>query len=175
MARLSPQTLVLIDHAENPLFAAEGGLAREFPDLDLRPVVLDVTDRHSLERTMRTISPRIVIHAAAHKHVPLMESVPGEAVRNNVGGTLNVAELARDVGAECFVLVSTDKAVQPSSIMGATKRLCELVVQDVARSGDTRFVTVRHGALRQRPRQQRQRGPDLSGTDPPGWPCHGDG
>jgi len=145
IARLKPQALVLVDHAENSIFAIEAQIRREFPDLDLRTLIVDVTDRVSLQRTLRDLKPHAVFHAAAHKHVPLMEVVPGEAVRNNVGGTLNAAEASIAAGVECFVLVSTDKAVRPSSVMGATKRLCELVVNDLVQLGDTRFTTVRFG------------------------------
>ena len=105
----------------------------------------DVTDKVEVGRLMTAYQPQIVFHAAAHKHVPLMELTPGEAVKNNVGGTYVMARCAQDAGAETFVLVSTDKAVKPSSVMGATKRLAELLSRELDSQGSTRFISVRFG------------------------------
>ncbi|MGE5599123.1 MAG: polysaccharide biosynthesis protein, partial [Bacteroidota bacterium] len=109
------------------------------------PVIADVRDRERLRQVFDAYRPAVVFHAAAHKHVPLMEDAPDEAIKNNVFGTKNVAELADEFGAKSFVLVSTDKAVRPASVMGATKRLAEMVVQDLAARSRTRFCAVRFG------------------------------
>ncbi len=145
IAHLAPESLTLIDRAETPLLFARNDLAREVTDLDLTIRVVDITDRSSVRRLMQRIRPDVVFHAAAHKHVPLMEDVPSEAVRNNVGGTLVVAEEAEEAGASCFVLISTDKAVSPSSVMGATKRLAELALRDFGTHSRMKVVAVRFG------------------------------
>lgn len=145
IARLGPAALLLVDHAENPLFFLDAALRLEFPDLELQVRVADVTDPPTIERLFAMFRPHAVFHAAAHKHVPLMEDVPIEAIRNNVGGTLATAEAAIAAQAKCFVLVSTDKAVHPSSVMGATKRLCELVTYDLSQQRSTNFISVRFG------------------------------
>ncbi|MBI2856596.1 MAG: polysaccharide biosynthesis protein [Chloroflexi bacterium] len=145
IAGFEPELLVLIDHAENPLFFLEVEIRSSFPGTPLVALVADITDLVSIGRLMSDYHPQVVYHAAAHKHVPLMEHTPGEAVKNNVGGTLVVARCAREAGVEAFVLVSTDKAVRPISVMGATKRLAELLVQEMNLWGPTRFVSVRFG------------------------------
>ena len=109
------------------------------------PAICDVCDRSRVEQLLDRQRPHVIFHAAAHKHVPLMEQNPGEAIKNNVFGTLCVAECASESGVDTFVLVSTDKAVNPTSIMGATKRVAEVVVQAMTRSSSTRFVAVRFG------------------------------
>lgn len=145
IAHLGPADLTLIDRAETPLLFAGNDLARDVPELDLVVRIVDVTERGSMRRLLQQRPPDVVFHAAAHKHVPLMEDVPSEAVRNNVGGTVIVAEEAEAAGASCFVLISTDKAVGPSSVMGATKRLAELALREFARDSRMNVVAVRFG------------------------------
>ena len=145
IAALEPEILVLIDHAENPLFFLEAEIRSNFPDTPMVALVADITDQLSITRLMAEYRPQVVFHAAAHKHVPLMEQSPAEAVKNNIGGTLAVASCAQAAGVETFVMVSTDKAVKPISVMGATKRVTELIVQEMNGLGSTRFVSVRFG------------------------------
>jgi FlaA1/EpsC-like NDP-sugar epimerase len=146
IARLSPGRLVLFEIAESPLFDFEMEMREKFPGLDLVPVIGDVRDRDRVEETVRAWRPAIVYHAAAYKHVPVMEMHPVEAVKTNVLGTRIVAEVAAEFGVERFVLVSTDKAVRPTNVMGATKRLAELVIHNVNGQGrKTVFVAVRFG------------------------------
>ena len=140
-----PEMMVLLDHAENHLFFLEAEIRDVFPDLSFVALVADVSDEVAIARVFSEYRPHVVFHAAAHKHVPLMERTPAEAVRNNVGGTYCVLRNAQDAGVETFVLVSTDKAVNPSSIMGATKRLAELMVQEMDSSGNMRALSVRFG------------------------------
>jgi FlaA1/EpsC-like NDP-sugar epimerase len=138
--------LVMIDMNENELYLQARRLAEEHRALDVRVEVADVREALPLRRLGARYRPQDVFHAAAHKHVPLMEVAPGEAVKNNVFGTWNVAQMAQACGAERFVLISTDKAVKPSSVMGATKRVAELVVRDLGRSSPgTRMTAVRFG------------------------------
>jgi len=113
--------------------------------MSIVPCIADVCDSNRLERIFREQSPSVVFHAAAHKHVPMMEMNPGEAVKNNVGGTRVVSDLAERMGIERFVMVSTDKAVNPTSVMGATKRVAEMYIQALGRRSKTLFVTVRFG------------------------------
>ena len=146
IARLSPGRLILFEIAESPLFYFEMEMREKFPNVDLLPVIGDVRDRGRVEEIVRAHRPAIVFHAAAYKHVPMMESHPVEAVKTNVLGTRIVAEAAAKFGVERFVLVSTDKAVRPTNVMGATKRLAELVIHNMAsRQGKTVFVAVRFG------------------------------
>ena len=145
LAAFQPSTLVLLDHAENGLFFVEMELRERFPKVPCLPVLGDVADSVRMEEVLRARRPQIVFHAAAHKHVPLMEANAGEAIRNNVLGTLNVANAAWRAAVEDFVMVSTDKAVRPTSVMGATKRLAEMYVQSLNAKIETRFMTVRFG------------------------------
>jgi FlaA1/EpsC-like NDP-sugar epimerase len=141
-----PETLVLLERHENALFWLTGELhARGAGEAALVPALVDVTDEDGVDRVFRQWKPQLVFHAAAHKHVPLLEDQVSEAVRNNVFGTLTVARAAERHDVDRFVLISTDKAVDPVSVMGATKRLCELVVQGVMRTSRTRFCAVRFG------------------------------
>jgi len=155
-----PAQLVLLDHSENAVFEIDAELRERFPRVSLAPVIGDVRSRTKMEQVCAVYRPQVVFHAAAHKHVPLMEVNPDEAIANNVLGTRNVAEAAARCGAERFVMVSTDKAVNPGNVMGATKRLAELVVQGMQAAqggqgsaaagpsetpGGTRFVSVRFG------------------------------
>ena len=144
--RLSPARLVMFEIAESPLFDFEMEIREKFPTLDLLPVIGDVRDRARVEEAMRAYRPAVVFHAAAYKHVPMMEIHPVEAVKTNVLGTRIVAEAAAKYGVQRFVLVSTDKAVRPTNVMGATKRLAELVIHNInGRGGATVFVAVRFG------------------------------
>jgi FlaA1/EpsC-like NDP-sugar epimerase len=113
--------------------------------VNLVPIIADIRDHHRLLNIFEKHAPQVVFHAAAHKHVPLMEANVPEAITNNIRGTQNVAELSAEFGVETFVLVSSDKAVNPTSVMGATKRIAELVVQDLARRSKTKYVAVRFG------------------------------
>ncbi|MBN1508800.1 MAG: polysaccharide biosynthesis protein [Sedimentisphaerales bacterium] len=145
ICQFRPKSLLLVEQAENPLFYVERELRNHFPDVPLRPIVCDITDRSRVEDIFHRHQPRIVIHAAAHKHVPLMELNPGEALRNNVLGTQVTADTAHQSAATHFVMISTDKAVNPTSIMGASKRIAEMYIQDLSRTSRTQFVTVRFG------------------------------
>ena len=145
LARLKPEKLALLDRAENNLFFAEMDLRTRFPHVPLHPVIGDVTDERRMQAIFQEHRPQIVFHAAAYKHVPLMEANKAEAVKNNLGGTMAVAEASWRAGAETFVMISTDKAVRPTSIMGATKRLAEMYVQALDTRIETRFMTVRFG------------------------------
>ena len=145
LARHNPELLLLVDQAENPLFFLESEVRSTFPDTSLAAQIADVTDRVMMRHLIKEYRPHIVLHAAAHKHVPLMERVPAQAVKNNVGGTHVLAVCAQECGVERFVLVSTDKAVKPTSVMGTTKRLGEMLIQDLDRQGPTRFIAVRFG------------------------------
>ncbi len=139
-------TLVLVDMNENELYVNARLLAQEHPGTVVRAEVADIREVRRLSRIGERHRPHYVFHAAAHKHVPLMEDAPEEAVKNNVFGTLHVARMAQRCGAERFVLVSTDKAVKPTSVMGASKRVAELVVRDLARRHPgTRMIAVRFG------------------------------
>ena len=143
--RFAPANLLLVERAEFALFEIDHELRWAHPALSIVPLVGDIGDACRMREIFESYRPQVVIHAAAHKHVPLMESNSGEAVKNNVLNTRLLAEIAGDYEAEVFVLVSTDKAVRPTSIMGATKRVAELVVQDLNRLYQTRFVAVRFG------------------------------
>jgi FlaA1/EpsC-like NDP-sugar epimerase len=137
--------LILVDMNENGLYMNARALQAEYPELIVRAEVADVREPDRILRLGRRYRPEIVFHAAAHKHVPLMEDAPEEAVKNNVFGSLNVARMADAVGAERFVLISTDKAVRPSSVMGASKRIAEMVVRDLGHRSKTRMTAVRFG------------------------------
>jgi FlaA1/EpsC-like NDP-sugar epimerase len=145
IARLQPARLLAVGRGENSVFELLQELTTTYPKLDVVPVIADVRDRARLERVFRQYTPATVFHAAAHKHVPLMEQNVSEAVLNNVLGTRVVAELSARFGAERFVLISSDKAVRPSSVMGATKRIAEGVVQEVQARSSCRFMSVRFG------------------------------
>jgi FlaA1/EpsC-like NDP-sugar epimerase len=138
--------LVVVDRYENTLYYLEHELRERCPGVALESVIADVRDRERMAAVIGAHRPQVIFHAAAHKHVPLMERNPPEAVRNNVAGTRVVAELAQAHGVERVVLISTDKAIRPTSVMGCTKRVAELVLQGLqARAGGTRFVVVRFG------------------------------
>ena len=145
IARLAPSRMVLLGHGENSIFDALHELRGSFPDVQMMPVIADVRDRKRVAAIFRAYKPHAVFHAAAHKHVPLMEDNVIEAITNNVFGTLNVVDAALEAGCEHFVFISTDKAVRPTSVMGATKRVAELIVQRAASKHDRNFVSVRFG------------------------------
>ncbi len=145
VSRFSPACLVLVERFENALFEIHRELVNAYPDLVILPRIADVTDAVRMQHVFAEHCPSIVFHAAAHKHVPMMEANPGEAIKNNIGGTRVLADLADRSGVERFVLVSTDKAVNPTSVMGATKRVAEIYTQALAQRSKTRFVTVRFG------------------------------
>ncbi len=143
---LGPSELILLGRGENSIFEIQAELEPLRGKTRLTPIIADVRDARRLENLASRISPDIILHAAAHKHVPLMEDNPEEAVLVNVGGTDNLVTFARAVGSQRFVLVSTDKAVSPTSVMGATKKMAEMVVRRAANeSTDTRFMIVRFG------------------------------
>lgn len=145
VCRFGPQRLVLVERFENALFEIHRELTSAFPHVPIEPRVADVCDVERMRHVFEATRPALVFHAAAHKHVPMMEWNPGEAVKNNIGGTRNVADLADHFKVERFVLVSTDKAVNPTSVMGATKRVAEIYIQALSQRSETRFVTVRFG------------------------------
>lgn len=145
VCNFEPKLLLLVEQAENPLFFIERELRKTFPDVAMKALVRNITDKNLFEQVFEEFKPQVVIHAAAHKHVPLMETNPGEAVKNNIIGTKVVAELAGAFKTDDFVMISTDKAVNPTSIMGSTKRIAEMYIQDLNRTSDTHFITVRFG------------------------------
>ena len=145
VARMGPEKIILLERYENALYNIEREIHRKMPEVQLVAAVGDVGDRGRVEHVFSEYRPQIVIHAAAHKHVPMMEINPGEAVKNNVLGTRTVGEAAVRYEAERFVLVSTDKAVNPVCVMGITKRVAEMVVQALNSRGGTRFSAVRFG------------------------------
>lgn len=137
--------LVIVDIYENNAFTIQQELKRKYPDLDLQVQIASVRDYHRMNQIFETCRPDIIYHAAAHKHVPLMEDSPNEAVKNNVGGTYNMVRLADEWKVKRFVLISTDKAVNPTNVMGATKRICEMLVQTYNRRSETEYAAVRFG------------------------------
>jgi FlaA1/EpsC-like NDP-sugar epimerase len=145
ICNFGPKRLVLIEQAENPLFYIEIELNRQFPNVGKAAAICDITDSTRIDQLFGQYRPDVVIHAAAHKHVPLMELNPGESVKNNVLGTKVVADAADKYGTSNFVMISTDKAVNPTSIMGATKRIAEMYIQNLGAGSGTHFVTVRFG------------------------------
>jgi FlaA1/EpsC-like NDP-sugar epimerase len=145
VARYQPLKLLLVERAEGALFEIEQQLRAEMPSLPCAPLLADVGEQRRMRSIFEQYAPHVVIHAAAHKHVPLMEANPAEAVKNNIFATHLLGRLAGEFGAETFILISTDKAVRPTSIMGATKRIAELVMQDLNRKFATRYVGVRFG------------------------------
>ena len=145
IAANNPKQLIIFDIYENCAYAIQQELKRKFPYLDLQVLIGSVREEARMRSVMETYKPDVVFHAAAHKHVPLMEDSPNEAVKNNALGTYKTAKAAADAGVGTFVLISTDKAVNPTNIMGATKRICEMIVQMMNRKSKTRFVAVRFG------------------------------
>lgn len=140
-----PESILLLGKGENSIYEIHQELTGVYPDQRIVPIIADVRDRGKIEQVMKEYRPTVIFHAAAHKHVPLMELAPDEAVKNNIFGTKNVAELADKYQVKKFVLISTDKAVNPTSIMGATKRVAEMIIQMMAAESQTKFCAVRFG------------------------------
>lgn len=141
-----PAALVMVDISENGLYEIQQELIRNYGcQISLHAEVASIRDKRKIDFLFERYRPEIVYHAAAHKHVPLMEFTPEEAVKNNITGTINVAQSADKYGAKRFVMLSTDKAVNPTSIMGATKRVCEMIIQSMNKVSETNFVAVRFG------------------------------
>ncbi len=145
IAKFSPSLLLLVERSEAALFHIDCAIKAEFPGLNFKSLIADVGDELRMRQIFADYSPKIVVHAAAHKHVPLMEENVPEAIKNNVFATAALARLAGENGVETFVLISTDKAVNPVSIMGASKRLAEIVVQSLGEKFETRYISVRFG------------------------------
>ncbi|MEK4004773.1 polysaccharide biosynthesis protein [Paenibacillus sp. FSL H3-0333] len=145
IAPFAPDKLLILGHGENSIYTIEMELRKSFPYLEIVTVIADIQDRTRLMDVFQSYKPQVVFHAAAHKHVPLMERNPSEAIKNNVFGTRNVADCADMYGAERFVMISSDKAVNPTSVMGATKRIAEMYVQSLNVTSPTKFSAVRFG------------------------------
>jgi FlaA1/EpsC-like NDP-sugar epimerase len=146
ICRFSPKKLVLVGHGENSIYLIDMELRNSnLPSVEVVPVIGDIQDRARMFEVMEEHRPDVVYHAAAHKHVPLMEYNPRESVKNNVFGTKNVAEAADTFGVDTFVLISSDKAVNPTNVMGSTKRIAEMVIQQLSKTSKTKFVAVRFG------------------------------
>ena len=145
IASHQPRQLIIFDIYENNAYDIQLELKRRYPDLRLEVLIGSVRNEERIRSLFETYRPDIVYHAAAHKHVPLMEDSPNEAIKNNVFGTYNTAQAAGQYHAKKFVLISTDKAVNPTNIMGASKRLCEMIIQMMNGRYDTEFVAVRFG------------------------------
>ena len=145
IAEHQPKQLIIFDIYENNAYAIQQELQFTHPELELITLIGSVRDQARIESVFATYHPQLVCHAAAHKHVPLMEDSPNEAVKNNVFGTLNTARAADRYGAETFILISTDKAVNPTNVMGASKRVCEMIIQVMGQHSQTKFAAVRFG------------------------------
>ncbi len=145
IASQKPKQLIIFDVYENNAYEIQNELKYDFPELNLVTLIGSVRDSRRMDYLFRTYKPQIVYHAAAHKHVPLMEDSPNESIKNNVFGTYKTVQCAHKYGAEKFVLISTDKAVNPTNIMGASKRICEMIVQSYNNRSNTEFVAVRFG------------------------------
>ena len=147
IAKYHPEQIIIVDIYENNAYDIQQELYIDYGDsLNLVTLIASVRDRDKMDKIFEEYHPQVVFHAAAHKHVPLMEVSPTEAVKNNIFGTLNMVDLAEKYGVEKFVMISTDKAVNPTNVMGATKRCCEMIVQNKSQQGGkTEFVTTRFG------------------------------
>ena len=145
IAKFSPAQIILIDQAESPLYYLELEMAEKFRNVPFEIIICDVTNQVRMSKIIETFHPQIIYHAAAYKHVPMMENNPVEAVHTNVQGTKTVADLAVECKVDKFVMVSTDKAVNPTNVMGATKRIAEMYTQSLNQKNSTRFITTRFG------------------------------
>jgi FlaA1/EpsC-like NDP-sugar epimerase len=145
IAKFAPKKLLILDIYENGAYDLQMELNIKHPEIDKEVIIASVREKGRLEEIYETFRPEVVFHAAAHKHVPLMEANPKEAIKNNIIGTFNMAQCANKYGVQKFVLISTDKAVNPTNIMGATKRFCEMIIQSIDKVSKTEFVAVRFG------------------------------
>jgi len=145
LCNFNPKLLLLIEQAENPLFYIERELCKQFAEVNIKAFICNITDKTRVDEVFSEYKPQVVIHAAAHKHVPLMELNASEAIKNNILGTQIVADVADNYSTANFVMISTDKAVNPTSMMGSSKRIAEMYIQDLSRTSETHFVTVRFG------------------------------
>lgn len=145
IATKGPKKLLIIDIYENTSYTLQQELTRKYPELDFEVLIASVRDENRIRDIFRKYRPEIIFHAAAHKHVPLMEVSPNEAIKNNVLGTYNVVKLADEFGVKRFIQISTDKAVNPTNIMGASKRICEMIIQSYNKRSKTEYVAVRFG------------------------------
>lgn len=145
IAAFSPRQLIILDNYENTAYDIQNELMANYPEMDMVTVIANIREKARMENVFKYYKPDIIFHTAAHKHVPLMEANPTEAIKNNIFGTLNVAECADKFGAKRFVMISTDKAVNPTNIMGATKRVAEMIIQAFSKHSKTEFVAVRFG------------------------------
>ena len=146
IAKYSPKQVIIVDIYENNAYDIQQELVLEYGNkLNLVTLISSIRDYDKMELIFKTYRPQLVFHAAAHKHVPLMETVPEEAVKNNIFGTFNVATLAEKYKADKFVMISTDKAVNPTNVMGATKRMCEMIVQSASTHGKVKYSATRFG------------------------------
>ncbi|MBZ4669177.1 MAG: putative nucleoside-diphosphate sugar epimerase, partial [Defluviitaleaceae bacterium] len=145
IGKFNPSLLVMLDISEENLYNLENEWKIHYPHIAYQTIIASVREEDRLQRIFNTYCPDIVFHAAAHKHVPLMEKNPGEAIKNNVLGTWNLVKVADHAKVKRFILISTDKAVNPTNVMGATKRLCEMIIQGINEISDTEFVAVRFG------------------------------
>ncbi len=147
ISSFGPSTVLLLGHGENSIYTINNEMKNKFKDghITFVPIIADIQDRERILKIFEKYKPDVVYHAAAHKHVPLMEANPSEAIKNNIFGTKNVAEASAEYGVGSFVMISTDKAVNPPNIMGATKRWAEMIVQNLASRSNTKFVAVRFG------------------------------
>lgn len=146
IANIRPKKLIMLDNYENNLYSIQQELIRKYGDsIKMIAVVASIREQKRMEKIFDKYRPEVVFHAAAHKHVPLMENSPGEAIKNNIFGTLNVAMLSNKYNVKRFLLISTDKAVNPTNVMGATKRAAEMIIQSLNEESKTEFVAVRFG------------------------------
>ena len=145
VCKFSPEKLMILDHNENGLFYTEKKIRKEYGDLKLEIIMADIKDRKKLEAVFKKFKPEVIFHAAAHKHVPMMEYHPDEAVKNNIIGTKNLVELADEWEVKNFVMISTDKAIHPTSVMGASKQVAEMIIKMYAKKSKTHFAAVRFG------------------------------
>lgn len=145
MTRFNPKCIIMLGHGENSIYNIQLEFEEKYPNTKIIPVIADIRDKERIDEIFSLYKPDVVFHAAAHKHVPLMECNPVEAIKNNVFGTTNVALAADKHNAKRFVLISTDKAVNPSSVMGATKRAAEIVIRLISERSNTKYIAVRFG------------------------------
>jgi len=145
VCKFSPEELIILDHNENGVFYIEREIRKKYPNLKIHSIIADIRNREKMEKVFKNFQPEVVFHAAAHKHVPMMEYHPDEAVSNNIIGTKYLAELADKYGVNNFVMISTDKAINPTSVMGASKQVAEMIIKMYGRKSKTNFVAVRFG------------------------------